>query len=146
MAKTHRRACSVAARSAERQLQHFQADVSGDDKRVQASAAPLRLEGGRSRVVFRLAIELQKLEATFNYESADVAPLASLSVQARSCALSCKARNPRVCECSILHAGPNHLGVACCWSNQAGYLAITFSVLQSPLTRPTLFRRAGHGI
>ena len=44
-------------------------------------AAPMRLEGGRTRVVFRLGIELQKLEATFNYESADAAPLASLSVQ-----------------------------------------------------------------
>ena len=41
----------------------------------------MRLEGGRTRVVFRLAIELQKLEATFNYEKADIAPLASLSVQ-----------------------------------------------------------------
>ena len=45
---------------------------------------PLRLEGGRTRTVFWLAIELQKLEATFNYEGADVAPLASLSVQASS--------------------------------------------------------------
>ena len=43
----------------------------------------MRLEGGNTRVVFHLGIELQKLEATFNYESADVAPLASLSVQAR---------------------------------------------------------------
>jgi len=44
----------------------------------------MRLEGGNTRVVFHLGIELQKLEATFNYESADVAPLASLSVQVRS--------------------------------------------------------------
>jgi hypothetical protein len=43
--------------------------------------APMRLEGRQTHVVFRLAIELQKLEATFNYESAEVAPLASLSVQ-----------------------------------------------------------------
>ncbi len=66
----------------------MQATVEGKKDVGKASAAPMRLEGGNTRVVFHLGIELQKLEATFNYESADVAPLASLSVQARTLGVS----------------------------------------------------------
>ena len=62
-------------------LRIVQATDKGTKEAGKVSAAPMRLEGGNTRVVFHLGIELQKLEATFNYESADVAPLASLSVQ-----------------------------------------------------------------
>ena len=87
-------------------LRFDQATASGHKEGGEASAAPMRLEGGNTRVVFHLGIELQKLQATFNYESADVAPLASLSVQARTPAVSCTpyldtACGNRIADCDV---------------------------------------------
>lgn len=41
----------------------------------------LVLEGGQQRTVFRLSIQMQRLEAVFNYEASDAPPLGSISVQ-----------------------------------------------------------------
>ena len=39
------------------------------------------LEGGQERTVFRLSIEMARLEAVFNYETGGSPPLGSVSVQ-----------------------------------------------------------------
>lgn len=39
------------------------------------------LEGGAERVVFRLLVEVERLEATLNYESAAAPPLALATVE-----------------------------------------------------------------
>ncbi len=39
------------------------------------------LEGGRDRVVFRLLMEVERLEATFNYESASAPPLLLAAIE-----------------------------------------------------------------
>ena len=41
----------------------------------------LVLEGGAERVVFRLLVEVERLEATLNYESAAAPPLALATVE-----------------------------------------------------------------
>jgi hypothetical protein len=37
--------------------------------------------------VFRLSVEMQRLEAVFNYETGDAPPLGSISVQVCACAI-----------------------------------------------------------
>jgi hypothetical protein len=44
----------------------------------------LLLEGGQQRTVFRLSVQMQRLEAVFNYETGDAPPLGSISVQVKS--------------------------------------------------------------
>ena len=46
-----------------------------------AYAGNLVLEGGRDRVVFRLLMEVERLEATFNYESATAPPLLLAAIE-----------------------------------------------------------------
>ena len=46
-----------------------------------ACAGNLVLEGGRDRVVFRLLMEVERLEATFNYESASAPPLLLAAIE-----------------------------------------------------------------
>ncbi len=46
-----------------------------------ARAGTLVLEGGAERVVFRLLVEVERLEATLNYEAAAAPPAALASVE-----------------------------------------------------------------
>lgn len=54
---------------------------------VREESGKLVLEGGQQRTMFRLSIQLQRLEAVFNYETADAPPLGSISVQVNVCKL-----------------------------------------------------------
>ena len=48
---------------------------------TEACAGNLVLEGGRDRVVFRLLMEVERLEAAFNYESAAAPPLLLAAIE-----------------------------------------------------------------
>lgn len=52
-----------------------------DTGALAACAGNLVLEGGRDRVVFRLLMEVERLEATFNYESASAQPLLLAAIE-----------------------------------------------------------------
>lgn len=54
---------------------------SSVDSQADACAGNLVLEGGRDRVVFRLLMEVERLEATFNYESAAAPPLLLAAIE-----------------------------------------------------------------
>ncbi len=66
-------------------LQTLQFQMSQDEDGVEVihrqDSHPLVLEGGKQRTVFRLSIQMQRLEAVFNYETSDAPPLGSVSVQ-----------------------------------------------------------------
>ena len=54
---------------------------------VRGDSSKLLLEGGQQRTVFHLSVEMQRLEAVFNYEVGDAPPLGSISVQVCACAM-----------------------------------------------------------
>lgn len=54
---------------------------------VREDSSKLLLEGGQQRTVFRLSVEMQRLEAVFNYETGNAPPLGSISVQVCACAM-----------------------------------------------------------
>ena len=49
---------------------------------LRSAAAGLMREGGTERTVFKMSIKLSKLEARVDYEAAEAAPLALLSMEA----------------------------------------------------------------
>ncbi|KAK9834254.1 hypothetical protein WJX81_000411 [Elliptochloris bilobata] len=56
-------------------------DASTASPSEAGDAGTLVLEGGAERVIFRLLVEVERLEATLNYESATAPPLALASVE-----------------------------------------------------------------
>ena len=80
-----------------------------------ACAGNLVLEGGRDRVVFRLLMEVERLEATFNYESASAPPLLlaaiedvrfNLSVNPGTLVINASLGNMRAQDCVLPEVSP----------------------------------------
>ena len=72
------------------------------------------LGGGRERIVFRLSLELEKLEATLRYEAQDAMPLAmatmeqarfQVSVHPATLLLNATLGNLRAQDCTLPEVG-----------------------------------------